>query len=956
MNRSSRSQTFPVITTIALAISLSFFASPPTSTRILPEGPALEALEGFSANIVETASNAQAEMGIEKDVTQRFSKFDSISEVPHFQKHIVPTLSRLGCNGRACHGSFQGRGGFQLSLFGYDFDADHEAMMEDESGRIDTTDPVESLVIAKPSGADNHEGGKRFDVDSWEYNLLRAWIKNGAVLADEDLVLKRLEITPNEILFPVLAENQKNQQSSQLQVRAVAVWEDGTREDVTPLCRFESNDEQILTVDENGLVTGGKSGDSHLVVTYDKAVVAIPAIRPVTPNYGDKYPSAITPTRIDELVVQKLRKLGITQSQLCDDATFLRRVSLDLTGTLPSPKEITQFLADPSSDKRRQKIDDLLETDAYAAWWATKLNDFTGNSPQQLNNVTLNRNLASRQWYQWVFERVKDNTPYDEIVAGIVVSQSRNENESYTEYCESMSEVCRDPSGKKFAKQRDSMPYYWMRREFNDGNSRAISFAHSFLGIRIQCAQCHKHPFDRWTKDDFKLFAQLFTSANTVRPNRSREDRAEFQAIIKNIGLDGKPFNNQIRRELQGKLRQGETIPFNQLSLTPPRPVDREELKKLRRNRKRMRDYTFTASVLGGEQFDLRGEDDPREIAMQWLRSEENPYFATAFANRVWANYFNVGIINDTDDLNMANPPSNQSLMDYLAHGFINHDFDMKWLHREITNSRTYQLSWKPNSTNKSDNKNFSHSIPRRLPAEIVHDALKSATGNDMVIESAREKLTGRAISGAVLPSRNNNRNRSQINSGFLLSVFGVSSRSNSCDCDRTMDPSLLQTIFLKNDRDIHALIDRPNDGWLTQLINKYRPKSSKIVQDPVKAQQRLARQRRNLISRRNALVKQDMSRPQVQRQLEQIKKGLETISQKSAEIRRQVEGQRPKVTREDLQSIVQQAYLRTLSRNPTRQEMQRCLQYVQDDPNKLNAMRGILWALLNTKEFIVNH
>ena len=672
-----------------------------------------------------------------------------------------------------------------MSLFGYDFKADHAALTLAGSARVDLIEPQESLVLAKPVGDEEHGGGELFAEGGWEYNVLRAWVeagarqpgpgalalpaggeaggtKDAAAVANADgetfelAKLVRLEVTPAEIVFPAKLSDQGSVAEQAVALQAVAVWEDGSREDVTPLCRFRTNDAQIATIDSEGVVTGGGPGDTHVVVFYDKGVVPVPVLRPVSELSGENYPDVATPTRVDELVVQKLRKLGIQPSEVCDDATFLRRLSLDLTGTLPTADEVEAFLANPSGDKRQAKIEEYLASDSYAAWWATRLSDYTGNAPSQLNNVAVNGVLASRQWYEWIYVRLKENVPYDEIVAGIVLGESREEGETYLEYCQSMSEICRDPSGRAFAEQRSSMPYYWMRREFRDGNSRAISFAHSFLGIRIQCAQCHKHPFDRWTQTDFREFAQLFTSFNPQDPRRgSQQDQLDLTQVLEQVGLDPELPQNRFRREVPRLLRQGKTVPFNQYVSTGPRPLDREDA--VRRRREKIRGYQ--GRVLGGELAELTRKEDPRQRVLRWLRSADNPYFAKALVNRVWANYFNVGIVSPTDDLNLANPPSNAPLMEYLSQGFIDSGYDLRWLHREIVSSRTYQTSWQPNDTNRNDLRNFSHAMPRRLPAEVVHDMLVLATGNDELQAATRQELTGRAIAGQVgLDRRNRDR------------------------------------------------------------------------------------------------------------------------------------------------------------------------------------------------------
>ncbi|MCU0874292.1 MAG: DUF1549 domain-containing protein, partial [Pirellulaceae bacterium] len=340
----------------------------------------------FSAILV--AAESQAADEILPPISQRFAAADG-QETPSFQRHVVNLFGRLGCNGRSCHGSFQGRGGLQLSLFGYDFQADHAALVAKDSPRIDVQ-TAESLILVKPTDADMHEGGQRYDKGSWQYHVFLRWIQTGAKLAEQPDLLMRLEVTPAEIRFA--------KKGDQVQLQAVAVWEDGSREDVTPLCRFVTNDEAIAKIDDQGRVTSGEPGDTHVVVSYDNGVQAVPVLQPVSELRDARYPQVPTPTKVDELVVAKLRKLGVVPSDVCSDAEFLRRASLDLTGTLPTPKDVEAFLADPSPQKRAKKIDQLLETPAYAAWWTTKLCDFTGNNDDQLINATPLRGQASKDW------------------------------------------------------------------------------------------------------------------------------------------------------------------------------------------------------------------------------------------------------------------------------------------------------------------------------------------------------------------------------------------------------------------------------------------------------------------------------------------------------------------------------------------------------------------------------
>jgi len=624
-------------------------------------------------------------------IDQRFAGAD-VQETPNFQKHVVPLLGRLGCNGRACHGSFQGRGGFRLSLFGYDFQADHDALLAEDSPRVDRENPLESLILAKPTDEEIHEGGKRYEKDSWQYHVIRRWIEGGVEFKKEQVQeLTELKIVPSELLLNTTGE--------QVQIKAIAVWEDGSQEDVTPLCRFQSNDDQVAAIDQNGLVTATNRGDTHLVISYDKAVVPVPVIRPVTDLVGDKYPQVAAKSKVDELVIEKLRKLGVVPSEVCTDAEFLRRVRLDMTGTLPTADEVKAFLADEDSNKRAKKVDELLETPAYAAWWTTKLCDFTGNNTQNLNNTSpMGRDTPSQDWYDWTYRRVEQNVSYDKIVEGIVAGNNIQPDQSYADYCKMMSDLYREDD-KSYA-DLPAMEYYWSRSDFrNNMEARAIGFAYSFMGLRIQCAQCHKHPFDVWSKDDFHQFKNFFARIQPAGTNAPGEYRNEYNQLVRRTWTS-KEEGQRIAKRVASIAECGENNPIR---------CDLKE-RKAAPNQQARRGIPAVRQrqTAGGEVVDVMKVDDPRQVVVDWLRSADNPFFAKAFVNRAWAGYFNVGIVNPPDDLNLANPPSNKALLDHLAKGFIESGFDMKWVHRTIANSDTYQRSWQPNETNKIDERNFS--------------------------------------------------------------------------------------------------------------------------------------------------------------------------------------------------------------------------------------------------------
>ncbi|SFJ61381.1 DUF1549 and DUF1553 domain-containing protein [Planctomicrobium piriforme] len=861
-----------------------------------------------------------AQLAVAADVippaSQRFANA-ATAESPDFQKHLVPLLGKVGCNGRACHGSFQGQGGFRLSLFGYDFDMDHKNLLE----RVDLDAPADSYALHKATLVEQHKGGKILEPGSWEYNIFLKWIAGGGNGVDEAIKLSRLEVTPAEINFNTVGQKQ--------QLQAIAVWEDGTRENVTCLCRFKSNDDTICKIDAEGLVTSGEPGDSHVIVFYDNAVESVPVLRPIGPTIANRQPER---TRIDQLVGDKLQKLGIAASPVCNDADFLRRVCIDITGTLPTADEVRTFLEDKTADKRARKVEELLATPAYTAWWTTRLCDWTGNSDDQLNNINPTApKQGSKDWYDWISLRVQQNVPYDQLCEQIVLATGRRTGESYLEYCDRLSNYSRNVSGT-YADEPGLM-YFWGRRNFVQNEDRAIGFAYTFMGTRIQCAQCHKHPFDVWTQQDFQEFERFF---DNVKFARNGANKKEYEQIVTSLGLSDTK-GNDLRKELDKSAEKGKTIPFPEITVTQPKTNKRKSSGVVAPN-------FNVAKLLGEDEVNLNELKDPRTELMNWLRNSPTKLFAKSFVNRVWSNYFNRGIVEPTDDLSLANPPSNGPLLEDLADRFIASGYDMKWLHREICLSDAYQRDWRPTETNRLDERNFSRAVPRRLPAEVAYDVLTMATASDSIAASFRSNVKGHATASFSPP-------RGPLKGiDYPLAVFGRSTRESNCDCDRSMEASLLQTVFVRNDSETLARLDS-RDGWLNQIADKSQ-ELPKI--EPAKSSNTDQAER---IQKLQAAMKKAKKNQDAATQAK-LKAQLEKARQPEPQ---PVRSKEPKSAQVDLSTaevtgLIEEAYLRTLSRYPTDQERQTSLQYLAAAPNELDGLKDILWALINTKEFIVNH
>jgi hypothetical protein len=776
-----------------------------------------------------------------------------------FERHVMGVFSKAGCNNGSCHGSFQGKNGFRLSLFGFEPEKDHAAVTRDNLGRrIDPVNPDQSLLLTKSVGSVPHEGAARFGRDSWQYKLLRSWIADGAVRTPGRGTVEELTVTPPELAF-------RNSDATQ-NVRVTARFADGSSEIVTPLCDFRTQDDAVAVVTTTGTVTPKKPGDTALVVSYRGKVQAVRVLVPSPVPPGFVYPKVPVNNDIDRLVFEKLRRLNMVPSDLSGDLEFLRRVTIDTIGCLPTPEEARAFLADKRPDKRDRKIDELLNHPLHAAVWATKYSDITGNNTDALEQPPQLQAKRSQMWHDWLTKRFAENMPYDQIVKGMLCATSRDSKtpEEWLAETKKIEGEAEKGWTTSYA-ERDSLDLYWRRRQNVQIEQWGEKAAAAFLGVRLECAQCHKHPTDRWTQVDYRAFANVFSQvAFASSPEAAKlineENKARRDAVT-----DPKLKNR--------------VIPVREVYVTTPKPGAGERNRKGKENRPRPGNLLkhpdtnepLTPKAPGGPEIDVTGTTDARLKLFEWMRDPANPFFARSFVNRVWDHYFGVGLVEPVDDFSIANPPSNPKLLDALAQEFVKSGYDIRAIERLVLKSRTYQLSAKVNSTNRFDRNNYSHAYIRPMMAEAVVDVLNSALG--VTEQFGAEAPAGRHMT-QVGASRLNNPNLM-----YALRVFGRPPRTTACDCERVMDPALPQTLY------------RMTDPAIQTKLGDQRNRVARLVKDKA-----------------------------------------------------------------DNDRALDDLFLATLTRFPTESEKASFKQHMAKSGDRTEALTDTLWALINTREFILNH
>ncbi|HVX10417.1 MAG TPA: DUF1549 domain-containing protein [Pirellulales bacterium] len=694
-----------------------------------------------------------------------------------FERHVSVLFRRLGCNAGACHGSFEGQGGFRLSLFGQSPANDFTAITGDiKTRRVVVDAPDESLILAKPSQRVDHEGGLRLPKDSWEYAIIRRWIADGARYTANRGHVHRLVVEPASVrLAP----------GDSLPLSVVAQFADGTSETTTAFSEFRPTDETVVTVDADGRVAAVGPGYTSIIASYRGMFVHASIVVPFPPADGPS-PHLSPANLIDEEIDGRLDLLSLASSPSSSDAEFLRRATLDVLGTLPNVGDVRDFLADDDLDKRARATDRLLAHPRRATVWAAKMCDVTACNVDTMESPAALRPKRAKMWHDWFRHRFAENVRYDEIARAVLCATSRG-GETIERWVED--EIRRENgalvSFESDYCQRRELDLYW-RRIGADGPTPIEDFAEltasAFLGLRLHCARCHHHPYDRWSQRDFAGFAQILSR---VRFDSSTELRSEINRQL------------EIRRQNRGS---GVTYP----------PLPRLQEVYLSASRRPLVDAAAEASALptapGGPVLD--DSSDARNSFTDWLVQPNNPYFAKSFVNRIWAKYFGAGLVEPVDDMSASNPSRHPSLLDRLAAEFVRCGYDIAHIERLILNSNAYQRSTRSVANNGADSRAFSHASVRPLPAETLIDALNTALET---MDDFGPDVPGGSTAYDVAPNR--------LNGTDLDTVFrflGRPDRRSLCDCDRALGPSIRQPIYLMSDPRVIAKISQ---GRLARLL-----------------------------------------------------------------------------------------------------------------------------------------
>jgi hypothetical protein len=763
------------------------------------------------------------------------------ARAPSFVQDIEPLLTRAGCNSGGCHGKLAGQAGFKLSLRGYAPELDHAWLTTDLSGRrINPAFPADSLLVLKPLGLVPHEGRVRFEPGSRYHQTLLEWIGARAPGPDtNETGAVRLELLPGGRTLRV-------GETQQLLARSISAT--GEARDVTWLAQFFSNDENTVSITPEGKVKALRHGETAIRAHFQGQVEVIIFTIP----YDNEVPEgefASKDNAIDAAVFAKLKALRLPPSDGCNDATFLRRATLDLTGTLPTPEDARAFLDDAKNDKRARLIDRLLDSPAFTDYWTLQLADLLQNRKERDHDVRGAKGV--RSFHAWLRGEVAANRSWNTLARTVITARGS---------------VLEHPEIGYFI-------YNVGEKSRIEESDTPDAVAQSFLGTRIGCARCHNHPLEKYTQDDFYHFAAFFAKVQmkraepdkgvTVLKVASREEEEQqnrvaeaekgfleaTNALQKAAGAErekaGKKMAEQVKRVEEAR-RQLEKVSMKMPAVTQPR------------TRKSMAPQPLDHAALAFEPG-----QDPRERLADWMTDPANPHFSGAMVNRLWKHFLGVGLVEPVDDLRASNPPSNPALWRLLKTEFVSHGFDLRHVMRLIVSSRTYQSSADTRPGNAADRKFHSHYYARRLPAEVMLDAIAQATG--VPDEFKGYPLGTRAVQ---LPEPGV--------SSYFLSLFGRSDRVTACACERNGEVTLPQLLHLQNGDAIQKKL-RADDGRLPALLKSENDRA------------------------------------------------------------------------------IEELFLATLTRPPTRPELA-TIRTNFADADRAEAFRDLFWALLNSKEFAFNH
>jgi WD40 repeat protein/mono/diheme cytochrome c family protein len=732
------------------------------ATRLVKVAPSVKVVDISQSGFVSPLADGKATLrlalsgkSVAVPVTVKGTKADYKVDFIH---DVAPVLSRLGCNAGTCHGAAKGKNGFKLSLRGYDPIEDVRALTDDLwQRRVNVASPDDSLILLKATGAVPHVGGQLFRKGEPYYEIIRNWIANGAQLDRSTPRVTKVEILPKNPMVQRVGEQQ--------QMRVLATYADGKVRDVTREAFIESGNTEVATVQRPGLMTAVRRGEAPVLVRFEGAYTAT-TLTVMGDRTGFVWRQPPANNRIDELVAAKWKRMKIQPSELCSDAEFIRRVYLDLTGLPPSADDVRKFLEDKRDTKvkRDELVDKLVGSKEYVEHWANKWADLL-----QVNRKFLDVEGAAN-FRKWIRGEVANNTPYNEFARKILTATGSNRE---------------NPAASYFKIQRE--PSQMME-----------TTTHLFLGVRFNCNKCHDHPFERWTQDQYYQMTAFFAQTELKEDPESKGRRIGGTAVE-----GSKPLY-----EIVVDKNEGETIHLRTGAVAPPTfpfPAD----------------YKIPSRDVPSR--DGNGADNKamtrREKLAAWLTSPNNPYFARSYVNRLWGYLFGVGIIEPIDDIRAGNPPTNPELLDYLTKEFISSGFNAQHVIKLICKSRTYQLSVVTNKWNADDKINYSHAIARRLPAEVLLDAVYAVTGS-------LSNFPGlpRGIRAAELPD-----NGIELPSGFL-STFGRPARESACECERQSGLQLGPVMALVSGPTVAEAIGDPQNE-IAKLVAR-EPDDAKVINE----------------------------------------------------------------------------------------------------------------------------